>query len=530
MIIINNTNKGESILEILLALAIFSIVLPPILYTMGALASGQPQRNVFFDALVLIEDTKNTIQQLKSTDWNTVSTNGEYTLNNVNGADVLVPLIGTPTPNANGLIQTIQIESAHREGGILVDEGGVEDSATKKITIKVTWGATQDPVSTTFYAARSDTFGVYVVSSSQEFAQDSALYAGTQVVSSEPNEGEIAIGPGEPDPVISLKSWWKMTGEYSASHAEVDAAPNGANNLQIFGNPVFGSGRFGNKVALNTNSKYLVASSSASLELAGQLTLVVWVRSTNMPDNAAILHKLSPTSSGYRIGVDQEGKVSALVGDGTTTLNAKNNTKPIIDNLWHQIAVTYDGSTLLVIVDGNEGDVRGEGVNKLGQNTDPLYIGKDPTSTNRNFTGDIDDVQVYNTALTLQEVQKLLYSTYTSPIKDFGKGVLVHSLRATVTQSSNTKSKLQIAFANPLDDSCEGVYYRFVGPDGTENTFYETDQAGTTSVSSSVPGPSEDGNFVNPGRCLRFKSYLYSAAFPDTQDPSLQDVRFTYSQ
>ncbi len=524
------THKGESILEILLALAIFAIVLPPILYTMGALAGGQPQRNIFFDALVRIEDTKNTIQQLKSADWNNIAVNGEYTLETVDGAVALIPLTGTPVPDANGLIQTIQIQSARREGGVIVEEGGVFDSATKKISIEILWGTAQDPISTTFFATRSDMFGVHMISKAQDFLHESALYAGTKVVTSESDEGEVTLGPGEPDPEISLKSWWKMTGEYSASLAEVDAAPNGANNLQIVGSPTFGEGRFGNKVALNTNTKYLVASSSASLELTGQMTLVAWVKSTGVPENASIIHKLTPTSSGFRIGVDQEGKVMALVGNGGTVLSAKNNTRPITDGLWHQVAATYDGSVLLVFVDGYEGDLRGEGVDKLGPNTEPLFIGKDPTTTNRNFTGDIDDAQIYNTALSSQEINKLLYSTYTSPIKDFAGDVLIHSLRATVSQPTNTKSKLQIAFANAPEGNCEGVYYKFVGPDNTENTFYESDETGVVSLSSSIPGSSENGDFINPGRCLRFISYLYSALDLTDQGPSMQDIRFTYSQ
>lgn len=521
---------GESILEILLAVAIFAIVLPAILYTMGSLASSQPGRNIFFDALVLTEETKNTIQQIKSTGWESVSHNGEYTLT----ADTLIPLTTTPTPDPKGIIRTIEISEVRRNGNLIVAQGGIVDNATKKVSIHISWENSQEPITTDFYITRSDGFGSFTVTNTSDFTQGTVLLGGTKVTSSGVGEdGEITLDTGDPETEIGLQSWWKMSGEYAGSQAEIDAAPGGTNNLRIFGSPSFGAGRFNKKVTLDSNNKYMVASSSASLELAGQMSIIAWVKATTMPINATIIHKITSAGAGYRLGVNDAGNVIAEVGNlgvGTTALTAKNTNKSILGGLWHQTACTYDGSKLLVYVDGLQGEMVGDGVSSLATNTEPLYIGKNPSYTDGNFTGEIDDVQVYNIALTASEIQKLLYSTYTSSPKNYGKAMMFHSMGATIYQPSDTKIGIQVAVAAPVAGTCDNAAYSFVGNDGTETSFFNTDQVGATSIASVLPGSSENGQFSNPGQCLRWKAYLYSAKNQGSDDPSLKDIHFTYSQ
>lgn len=523
--------KGESILEILLAVAIFAIVLPAILYTMGALASSQPERNIFFDALVYTEETKNTIQQLKSANWDAVATSGDYSLETLNDVDTLVPVPITPTPDARGFSRIIHIEDVRRNNGIIVSEGGVVDGATKKITIDISWVSSQLPITTVFYITRSDSLSSLEFTNSADFSQGAILLNGTKIQpSGAGDDAEITLDVQEPEVAVGLKSWWKMSGEYSASQAEIDAAPNGTNNLQIFGNPAFASGRFNKVVTLTSSSEYMVASSSASLELTGQLTVAAWVRSNTVPNNAILIHKLTSTGGGFQLGVDNLGKVSAYVGNGTTSLVAKDNNRSILGGLWHHVVSTYDGSKLLVFIDGTQGDIEGDGIDVLAANTEPLYVGKNPAYTNRNFTGDIDDVQIYNTALTGAEIEKLLYSTYTSNPINLTKSVLFHTIGAAVYQPINTKVRLQVAITEPTANSCESAYYKYVGYDGTESTYFDALQTNEASVLSVLPSSPAGGTYVNPGQCLRWKAYLYSATDTGSDDPKVKDVRITHTQ
>jgi len=498
---------------------------------MGSLASSQPERNIFFDALVFTEDTKNTIQELKAANWESVSTNGDYALIVSGGVDTLIPISISPTPEANGFVRTIQIADVRRDNGVIVEQGGLVDSATKKITIHIAWNSSQVPVTTDFYVTRSDVFGTHTLTNIDDFSAGSVMLGGTKVQPTDPDEdAEITLDAGDPETEIGLKSWWKMTGEYSAILAEIDTAPNGTNNLQIVGAPTFGTGRFNKKVILNSNDKYMVASSSASLELVGQITILAWIKTTSTQNNSAIVHKYSSANTGYKLEVDNEGKVLGYVGNGSVELVARNNSASVIDGLWHQTAMTYDGTTLLVYVDGEQGQLVGSGVNVLSANPEPLYIGKNPNHTVKNFVGDIDDVQIYNTSLTKSEIKKLMFSTYTSTPKYFSRKTLLHSVGATVVQPQNTKVLLQVAIAEPVSGSCDSSYFEYVGTDSTNQTFFDADQVGPTSIASVLPSTSVENSFFNPGQCLRWKAYYYSANDQGADDPSLQDIRFTYSQ
>ncbi|MGQ3685877.1 MAG: LamG domain-containing protein, partial [Candidatus Loosdrechtia sp.] len=76
-------------------------------------------------------------------------------------------------------------------------------------------------------------------------------------------------------------------------------------------------------------------------------------------------------------------------------------------NAWHHLVGVYNGSTLKLYVNGTEvNSIAASG--SLDTSTYPLRIGTravDPV--NRYFKGSIDEVRVYNRALSEQEVQSL---------------------------------------------------------------------------------------------------------------------------
>ena len=524
MIFTLNQSKGESIIEILLAIALFSIVLPAVLYTLGSFAGSQPQNNMYFNAIMDTEETKSTIQEMKAVSWDTVSQNGTYTLNALD--NTLNLLITTPTPDPDGFIKTIQISDVQRNNGVIVSEGGTVDSATKKISISIDW-ETNNPLVSDFYITRTDKIETSQFTSVDDFSLNDPINNGTTVISSGlGDDGEVTINNSEIEPEISLKSWWKMNGDHAISRAEVDSAPNGANNLQIIGSPVFSQGRFDNKVGLLSQSNYLVASSTASLEMVGQISLVAWIKLETPSTDSPIVYKQA-TNSGYSFAVDSQGKIYGQIRNGVDSIIAKNEINIVDDNKWHQVALTYDGTVLRVYVDGLVGDVLGNGVAILSSNTQPLFIGINP-STRMFFEGDIDDVQVYNTALSEEEIKNLLFAKYTSPIQDFGKNILVHSISTQIYQPENTKVKLQIALTKPTTGSCQDVYYQYLGPDQTSDTYFESSETGETNISSQVP-ESLIGKLINPGQCLRWRAYFYSANDYGTNNPNLKETIYVYS-
>jgi hypothetical protein len=149
------------------------------------------------------------------------------------------------------------------------------------------------------------------------------------------------------------------------------------------------------------------------------------------------------------------------------------------------------------------------------------------------FTGVIDDVALYSSALTESQVEQAAYSTYTSPVRDFGVNhqAQILSFIAEVNQPSGTKIYLRIASRDadmtgycPADEPS----YTFVGPAGTSGL---TDYFSVQGVNiSGTPPLSGIAGYVNPGRCMRYKIYFMSMnEFPIGPHPVLKSFKYVYS-
>lgn len=89
-----------------------------------------------------------------------------------------------------------------------------------------------------------------------------------------------------------------------------------------------------------------------------------------------------------------------------------NSSVNINDNLWHHVVATYSKSgsgEMKIYVDGNLTGTATGYTGGMPTNNDPLFIGRsyDPAQTTNYFKGNIQDLKIYNRALSLSEVGQL---------------------------------------------------------------------------------------------------------------------------
>jgi hypothetical protein len=72
-------------------------------------------------------------------------------------------------------------------------------------------------------------------------------------------------------------------------------------------------------------------------------------------------------------------------------------------NTWTHLAGTYDGTTLRLYINGVQVSNRAQ-TGSIAVSTNPLQIGGD-TLYGQHFQGRIDEVRIYNRALTATEIQ-----------------------------------------------------------------------------------------------------------------------------
>lgn len=109
--------------------------------------------------------------------------------------------------------------------------------------------------------------------------------------------------------------------------------------------------------------------------------------------------------------------------------------------------------------------------------------------------------------------------TYESPYFDASTTTAFNRVDASLFIPSFTTLTYQVSVANAVAGSCDAAVYTYLGPDGTDSTYY-------TATGGAVPFKSV-GNYANPGRCFRYKADFTSS---DTATSSaLEDLRINYS-
>ncbi len=165
-----------------------------------------------------------------------------------------------------------------------------------------------------------------------------------------------------------------------------------------------------------TGSNHVSIDDKPELRLQ-QFSIAAWFRTTiSNNDKAAIIvnkggfgvdsSTLPDMNYGIWIGCNgNQGKVQAGFEDANGRDYFVTSSNTYNDGQWHYAVVTYNGNTLRLYVDGMLVAYR-DNINAIPDynGTRPLVIGKNSYDNSRYFIGDIDEVRVYNRALTEQEV------------------------------------------------------------------------------------------------------------------------------
>ncbi|MEM6377117.1 MAG: LamG domain-containing protein [Bacteroidota bacterium] len=184
-----------------------------------------------------------------------------------------------------------------------------------------------------------------------------------------------------------------------------------SNNGQMKGGVSYTADRFGvdcSALWFDGNG-YVKVPSSASLEQPqSEFSATVWIKIGDGADFfkqwltiicKSDLSRESYNSPQYRV----QGTAQTV---SLNTELTENFVPPLDFDTWYFYVYTYDGSTLRVYLDGNEVynfPYRGA----LNPNDYPLEIGRDLPGATEYFYGAMDDLRIYNRALTDREIVRL---------------------------------------------------------------------------------------------------------------------------
>ena len=142
---------------------------------------------------------------------------------------------------------------------------------------------------------------------------------------------------------------------------------------------------------------------NALLDIPSTLTVSVWVYAFNWPGSG--LKTILSKDENYEFHITNTGTIDWWWGGGAQELFSLSS---IPVNEWHHVAIVYNAGVSSIYIDGVL-DVTdpSDGVGTLTLNTDPLEIAADQAFAGRNFDGWIDEVRIYNAALSGPQINHL---------------------------------------------------------------------------------------------------------------------------
>jgi hypothetical protein len=217
-----------------------------------------------------------------------------------------------------------------------------------------------------------------------------------------------------------------------------DVSGNGNNGL-VFG-ATLTSDRFGTPDSayhFGGSGDYVFIAASPSLNITGDLTIAAWVylSSSSVDPNAVIFSNLLEISphNGYAFRLWDSNKLRFFSGDQSLLA-----TTPLDAELWAHVAVVLSGATATTYINGT--------LDSSGTVAVPTSSSVNPTigaSQERfyGWNGGIDDILVYNRALSPVEISELAQvpepSTYALLIAGAALVLVTRRRRATNAASFN---------------------------------------------------------------------------------------------
>lgn len=214
-------------------------------------------------------------------------------------------------------------------------------------------------------------------------------------------------GSGASSPAAGLVAAYSF--DEGSGTALTDVSGNG--NVGTVRGARFVTGRAGTALQFDGYDDWVTVADSASLDLATGMTIEAWVKPTNWMSGwetvvlkergagalayALYAHDGAPSPGGYAVPagtINLGGPDEAIRGSSALSVGS-----------WVHLAATYDGSLLRFYINGALIASRAQS-GFIEASASPLRMGGNAAWSNEFFAGILDDVRIYNRALSAAEI------------------------------------------------------------------------------------------------------------------------------
>jgi len=242
---------------------------------------------------------------------------------------------------------------------------------------------------------------------------------------------QLGYGTGE----SGLVSYWPLDDAGATGVADVSGAGNDGSQT---GTPGNASGLFGTSAYdFDGSDDAITVPHDESIEMSDEdaVTVSAWVKKDAMQSGWVAIAQKSDQS--YNLQFENGNQPTFTIYDGDW--NIVNSGVSLSNDQWHHIVGTYNGNEARIYVNGtleNTQTVTGTMANASGS---PLGIGENLATGGRNLDGSIDELRLYDRALSDAEVQALYgvqSGQYTSGWRRASRSLSVDDLALTNVSAS----------------------------------------------------------------------------------------------
>ena len=245
-------------------------------------------------------------------------------------------------------------------------------------------------------------------------------------------------------PTTGLVGYWSFDSPFVSGNTLFDQSGNNNNATSFFTTAV--AGEIGQALHFNGSSSYAQVPSASDVQeiydLLGDLSLSLWVQTTNSVRDEALISKFDAASTGYGylLRTTPAGTAELLLGNLNVSSgnNVATDVTKINDGNWHHIAVVIKlGVSVTFYVDGALSS--SFSIDSAANSADSsLEFGLNPYAPYGNyFTGTMDEVRIYDRALSAGDVASLFHPVSITPSSSSLYEGQSQSFAASVQNSTN---------------------------------------------------------------------------------------------
>jgi len=181
-----------------------------------------------------------------------------------------------------------------------------------------------------------------------------------------------------------------------------------ANDGELVGSATWVQGAIGTGLEL-TGGASVTIPEIPEYDVTTDMSALAWIKVASVTTWARILDKSTYQTSGFDLALNNDTHVPRLEFFVANTTSLVDGTTACDDDQWHFVVGTFTDKTLRMYVDGVlEGEAQSANAVDINPNDLPLTVGN--SADNNPLTGIVDEIAMFNRALTAEEVASIFES------------------------------------------------------------------------------------------------------------------------